>query len=360
MARKSKAPARTPARASSKAPSRRAPAKASRSASKQADQPLVRSAAQRAMASVGRAIVAAAWFPFHSRRACEWTATVALVAAMSGGWLYAKPKLMDRIARTHAEPVSVHLAAPADPNNPGQLNPAIPAEVVTWLSNMVAQRVTNDAFSTDDLEAARQALIATGWLTDALTIERQPRGVVTVRGPWRRPAAVVHDGKDRYLVATDSAPLRVPVGYALRGTEYAIRNPSQPPPRRTGSAENGWPVEIAFGQPWPGADVKAAIDLLALIDQSPVRAQVVGVDLTDFAKDGHLVLVSDSGSRIVWGSPARPDGTVPAGEVAVAERLRRMEAFLQTHRRIDAGYDNLLIYTSTVLTTPSGPRTARP
>lgn len=309
-----------------------------------------------AASNIARLLGTLAMLPFRTRGSTEWFVTAALIIAMVGGWLVLKPTLLDRVAASHAEIVKVELEVPVSPEG----HHLIPNDITQWMMSLVHERVTNDSFATEDLEAARRTLLSTGWLRPDLTIQRHPEGRVAVSGSWRRPAAVVHDGADRYLVAQDSSPLFLPVGFALDRSLYSIRNPSNPPPRRETQRGERWHIEIAYGEAWPGPDVQAAIDLLGLIDQSPVRTQVMGVDLAEFPQDGHLVLVTDSGSRIVWGSPANPDGTVPPGEQPIATRLERMEAFLATHRRIDAGHSNLLIYTPTVLTAPAGPRTARP
>ncbi|MGP1345693.1 MAG: cell division protein FtsQ/DivIB [Phycisphaerales bacterium] len=298
--------------------------------------------------------------PFRSRRSTEWAITTLLIGALVCGWILAKPRLLDRVAGTHADPIAVHIDVPADPNNPGNIAPAIPGRIVEWLTNLVNERATNHAFHTDDLENARQAILSTGWLKNDLTLQRQPKGVIHVRGTWRRPAAIVHDAQDRYLVANDSAPLMLPTGFPIPNTAYIIHNPTMPPPRREAPPDHSWRVQIAYGEPWPGEDVKAAIELLGILDRSPVRAQVMGIDLAAFPADGHLTIITDSNSRIVWGSPSNPDGTAPPGEQPITERLRRLESFLSTHRRIDAGHDHLLIYTPTVMTPPTGPRTARP
>jgi hypothetical protein len=294
--------------------------------------------------------------PFRTRGSTEWAITGLLIAGMVGGWLLLKPALVERVAASHAELVDVQIEVPLTADG----RDIISLEIVHWVRALVLERATNNTFATEDLESARRTVLSTGWLRPDLTIERRPQGIIAVSGSWRRPVAVVHDGPDRYLVGSDGAPLFLPVGFAVPSTAYTIRNPSNPPPRRETRRDERWHVEIAYGEPWPGSDVQAAIDLLGLVEQSEIRTQVMGVDLAAFPADGHLVLITDTGSRIVWGSPANPDGTVPPGEQPIAERLRRMEAFLHTHRRIDAGHANLLIYTPTTMTAPAGPRTARP
>ena len=80
--------------------------------------------------------------------------------------------------------------------------------------------------------------------------------------------------------------------------------------------------------------------------QRPVARQISGVDLSDFLKNGKLTLITDRGTRIVWGSAI---GDSVPGEVKVERKIARLEQNLKEFGRIDANQNRVEIYTPIVL-----------
>ncbi len=154
------------------------------------------------------------------------------------------------------------------------------------------------------------------------------------------PAAVVRKDGAQHLVALDGAILELPPHSNAPDRLFTINNPASPAPRTDTGA-------VAHGVPWLGNDVQAAIALLKLIHNRPdVARQVSGVDLTEYLRATKLVLVTDKGHRIVWGSPI---GDQLPGEVSVERKLARLVQNLKDFGRIDADQPRMEIYTPVVL-----------
>jgi len=183
-----------------------------------------------------------------------------------------------------------------------------------------------DLLSAAQLEAVGTALAQTGWYSLTPRVERVGAGQIAVRGRWRIPAAnVVHKGA-KYLISWDGKPM--PPGVE---SVYSILEPGNGPPR-DGAGERD------YSRPWSGEDVASALELLGRVVEHPWASQVRAIDVREFGSQG-LVIVTERGSRIVWGGrPSKPR----VGEVTTAQKFEHLRQLVQDTRRIDAGYP--LIY----------------
>lgn len=259
------------------------------------------------------------------------------------GWVVGKEPLERYVASMSAPPSEIRFNWPVVAPAKGERSRG-PRE--TWLPNAVRQdlvaiaskELVQDPFSQASLERTRRALLATGWFARVRTIERLPGGRVQVIGDWRVPAAVVrHKGKD-ILVARGGEPLKLPARTPVAaGTLAVIMNPHSGP---SFDAQG----QLAYGLPWPGGDVQSAIDLLTSVRSMPESKRLKGVDLASYMDKGHLTLVTDTGSRIVWGSAP---GEVAPGEVPADRRMGRLKDILA--QRFDAEQPSIAIYTPVVL-----------
>lgn len=265
-----------------------------------------------------------------------------LAAAVVGGVLAFEP-LRQRAAALRAREVSVIFEWPALGPAPsgGHAARAVGwpgAGASTWLSEpyrhelvALAQRtLTSDPFDAAALERTRQALLDTGWFAAVHSVRREPVGVVAGGEPagrvrvvasWRTPAAVVRHGESDYLISADAE--RLPLKYPHGGSGLrVIEGVSFDPPEK-------------LGQRWLGAQVPAALELLATLQASPGYAQVAGVDVSRYAEQKRLTIITDRGTRVVWGSA--PSDFAPL-EPAVATKLHWLAYFATSPehgRRID-------------------------
>jgi hypothetical protein len=93
----------------------------------------------------------------------------------------------------------------------------------------------------------------------------------------------------------------------------------------------------AYGEAWggaDGADVRAALSLLALMTDRPWRGQVAAVDVSEYASRKRLALITKWNTRIVWGG-APGDGLF--GEPSPTVKLGRLDELNRDWGQIDAG-----------------------
>lgn len=221
---------------------------------------------------------------------------------------------------------------------------ASPDQPRTWLPRDEQQRleeVARGALGMDDrpytpeaLARVGSALDATGWYEVAPEVRRVSPGTLVVRGRWRIPAAVVRSGGQDHLISWDAMPL-APVYKPGKATLPAVLDPAKGPPRDSGG-------ERTFGTPWQGEDVGAALELIRTVIGQRWAAQVAGIDVSRYATEGTLVMVTRKGNRVVWGGrPSRPR----LGEVSTKQKLIHLSQLQNDFKSIDAGYP--LIYVNT-------------
>jgi hypothetical protein len=199
----------------------------------------------------------------------------------------------------------------------------LPEAVRTGLERLTAEHLNANPLDREALASASHALAATGWFIGTPRLERLHAGRVRVEARWREPVAVVRSGDRDYLVGADAHLL--PLSYPHRQSGLrAIIAPYAPPPERP-------------GQLWIGGDVEAGLRLLALLQATAAFDQVAGVDVSGWVRDRELVIVTDRGRRVVWGSA--PGDWAP-GEPTTEWKLARLQELRDDPafgRRIDAG-----------------------
>lgn len=210
--------------------------------------------------------------------------------------------------------------------------PNAPAST-TWLPTSVqhdlvaaAQReldASPDPFSVDGIRRVAESAAGSGWFEHIDTVRREPGGTVRVDGRWRVPAAVVRRDND-YVIARkgEILPLAYDVGSAPL---KAIVGASQDAAKAAG--------RLIPGQVWPGADVRAGLDLLALLSTRPWYGQVAAIDVAEYAGKRQLSILTRSGNRIVWGGGL--DDAIP-GQVSAEVRLKRLDVLQHQYGAIDA------------------------
>ena len=254
-------------------------------------------------------------FTEHTWRLISAVLLVGVVTA----WAVARGPLMERVASDRTDPVRVSFEWPVDSSG----NEWLPGSVRVEMERIAHASLTMDPFDRDALEQVASDLERTGWLARVDSVRREPEGIVRIEGAWRAHAAVVEKRGARYLVGMEGEVLLAPTGGMDISRMYTISEPrAEAPTTRDGS--------LAYGVSWLGG-VDDAIALLRAVDGMDGSVRISGVDLSRFAETQHLVLVTEGGSRIVWGSPL---GSGVPGEASVEQKTENL-------RRILANGDDL-------------------
>lgn len=227
---------------------------------------------------------------------------------------------IDRLAvsrLTPADPI-VSITWPRDPSGQVWL-PLVERERIATLTAYAASG--GRALSREPLEEIGRALTDTGWFEGTPTVRWTPEGRILAEGRWRAPAAAVRIGTREHLIDYDARllPLEYPSGDS---NQIFLLNASQPIGK--------------VGEPWAGEDIRAALDLILLLQRDRLLEQVAGIDLGQGRQSGVLSIITDRGARVVWGGG--PQHLRPA-EQPTSVKLSRLRTLLDRTGRIDAGVD---------------------
>ena len=199
-----------------------------------------------------------------------------------------------------------------------------------YLTDVVTACVQSDVLRRDGLIDARNMLIGTGCFTEVRQVRRTQASVVEIDAVFLEPYALIEDAEGTHLVDPSGALL--PSFYQPgKGLHFiAITGVLFPRPQ-------------VVGDTWEGSDVIAAIELVGLLDRMPWRKQIARIDMTGFDRGRPIVLISDTGTRIVWGAPT---GKERALEALSERKLAYLEHQFKRTGRVDGGEGGTLDVTS--------------
>lgn len=296
--------------------------------------------------SASKSKAKAAEFDFASiTREHGGTAVTALVYLLIVvGLVVGSPRLEARAAQKSPEP-TLEIRWPLLPAADGQMPTSwLAPEFQEYLLGVgvAALGSGTDPLSARDLKNVSEALAREGWFDGEPVVRRRANGVLEVSGEWRTHAAVVRSGGSDHLVARGGELL--PAAYQPGQSGLRVITGAGFDLPRNGDAP-------FYGAAWPGGDVQAAIDLLALLSTQTYWFQVAGVDVSSYLSEHRLAIITDEGNRIIWG--AGTDEWSP-GEQSTEVKLQRLKMLYNEFTRIDANQSTIEIFGQDVLIDVSG------
>lgn len=246
-------------------------------------------------------------------------AALLVIACLSVLVLWGVPKLRDRL---DAQAMASGGATTVDYSNaPVWFDGKRRAEV----SERVAMAVGDGSvLDPNRLAKARAALLTTGWFRSIEQVRLADDGGFFVEATFVRPFAVIRHGEFDYLVDDEGRllPMQWTAGHRPAEPHYiAIVGTSEP---NRGD----------YGSPWPGVDVGAGLELARLLIAKPWYAEVAAIDLSQYAEDQTLSLITRNNGRLLWGR-APSDRSV--AEVTPDAKMRTIDYLYASQRRIDSG-----------------------
>ncbi|MCH2132999.1 MAG: hypothetical protein MK116_04530 [Phycisphaerales bacterium] len=198
---------------------------------------------------------------------------------------------------------------------PGWAGPSL----LDHVTSLAESRLNGTTLARGDLQAVHQDLLDSGFFEVVSQVRRSGTDEITVDATLVTPMAKVRDRHGTALI--DTAGNLMPPGCGVSGDVHVvtITNPRYSRPTRP-------------RQTWTGGDVAAAIRVLKQISGAAWIDQVEAIDLTKYAASGSLVLVTDNGSRIVWGSAP---GAEKAMESLQEWKIERLDELHRLSGRID-------------------------
>ncbi|MAT80565.1 MAG: hypothetical protein CMJ29_02835 [Phycisphaerae bacterium] len=187
------------------------------------------------------------------------------------------------------------------------------------LQSLGESQLQGTSLSRADLEATRDQLLSSGFFHEILQVRRSGQNEVTVDATLVTPMARVRDRHGTTLI--DQTARVLPPGCGVSGDVHVVTiiNPRYSRPTSPGDT-------------WNGGDLSAAMRVLDHIQQAHWIHQVQAIDLSRYPATGSLVLITDNGSRVIWGSAP---GDEKAMESLLDRKVARLDRLYQISGRID-------------------------
>ena len=194
------------------------------------------------------------------------------------------------------------------------------------------QQIDGGVLARQDLIDIRSVLIETGWFESIKQVRRVHDDLIHVQATFVTPYAVIRDDDGDHLI--DPRGKLLPRTYPTGANDNFIA-----------IIDSRYDRPNQSGELWPGADINAALRLLRVIAGKPWIDQVTAINVGQYLDDQTLILKTDRGSRIIWGSAP---GEEQAGEALVEQKLKYLEYHHERHGHIDRNHDGAIDITSTV------------
>jgi len=201
---------------------------------------------------------------------------------------------------------------------PLALTPLAEADLKDSVSELLNRDWTDESLCRD--MAVQLSLV--GWVARVNYVRRAADARLEISADYRLPVAMVQHRGDFILV--DVEGVRLPGKYRYAPAWKLVQGVGSPPPKA------GWR--------WVGDDLRAALDLLTLLEKEPFHGQITAVLVENFngrvdPMRSHLELATDrAGGRIRWGSPPG----LEVEENTVGQKLAILAANFRDTGRADA------------------------
>lgn len=220
----------------------------------------------------------------------------ALFGACAGAFVVSQ-RYVDRIATLDTAPEVVIK------NQPVWMSDSLAKQIIASVEPLTPKRATDH-----QLLVERADLLSTNpWVKRVNAVRRQyvnqPGDVIELDCDFRAPVALVHwDGMYRYV---DSEGVVLPEKLSAQQVQYLIRPGNSPTFYIIQGVAR---APKADGTPWPGGDVQAGIEMVALLANQPYANKFIKIDVSNFAgrrspHESQINLVTRDGSEIRWGQP---------------------------------------------------------
>lgn len=171
-----------------------------------------------------------------------------------------------------------------------------------WLDDRLAERLA---------ERFRRS----GWVKDVSWVRKFADGSIRVKCEYRRPVGMVRSGNG--FIPVDLEGYRLPEVYDRLSPGWIMIAgvASLPPP---------------VGQKWEGRDLRAGIQLTAMLFEQPLANRISTIDVTNYGgrrdmSRVHIVMVTHQHTEIRWGSAPGEEIEEPTP----AEKIRNMDQQLR-------------------------------
>ena len=219
-----------------------------------------------------------------------------LVSAVSVSGFVASQRYVDKIEHTDTPP-TVAIAGGA----PAWMNPAIEEQILSLARPKTASQATDR----DVLAQQARSLATSPWVREVKTVRRTyqngPGDVIEIAADFRTPVAMVR-WQDTYWYV-DADGVRLPEHFNAAQVHQMLLAGGKPTFRIIEGVAH-FPDES--GKPWPGKDLRAGLELIALLSDKAYADQITRIDVGNYdgrtnANESQINLITRYDTQVRWG-----------------------------------------------------------
>jgi hypothetical protein len=218
-----------------------------------------------------------------------------------------------------------------------------------WMTDFLADQIVSSvqpttphsAFDRQALVNAYDILAANPWVKKVREVRRAygkaPGDTIVIDCEYRAPAALVQWGD--YYSLVDGEGVKLPEQFTLQQLKKImftsdgrmnirlIQGVKHPPP--------------SPGKKWVGEDLKAGLEMAALLFGKPSAEEILRIDVSNFAgrldpREAQVVLLTREGTEVRWGRP--PSSKDAFIEARWQRKLQYMDWLVREFKRVDGGH----------------------
>tara|TARA_B100000959_G_scaffold286814_1_gene367422 strand:- start:920 stop:1786 length:867 start_codon:yes stop_codon:yes gene_type:complete len=176
-------------------------------------------------------------------------------------------------------------------------------------------------------------MAATGWFTNVNQVRWISDNHAVIDATFLIPYAKVIDKDGEVLIDAQGRRLPTRTGIIVNPKYHfiTIKNTIHARPQR-------------FGLQWNGGDILSALKVLHLIYNKPWATQILSIDLSLWTADGSITFITETPSRLKWGSAPNEERGL---EALADDKIKRLNWLHTNFGRIDKGISVNLDLTNT-------------
>jgi hypothetical protein len=219
-----------------------------------------------------------------------------LLGSICVGGFVVSNRYVERVERRETPPAVVLAGGP-----PAWMNPKIAEQVLSAAQPLVPSPATDRQALAD----RAVALSRSPWVRSVKSLRRTygsaPGDVIEIDAEFRTPVAMVRWQESFWYVDADG--VRLPERFNPSQVQQMTATGGRPLFRIIEGVAH-FPEDV--GKPWPGKDLRAGLELIALLSDKPYADQITRVDVANYdgrvnANESQINLITRYDTQVRWG-----------------------------------------------------------
>ena len=191
------------------------------------------------------------------------------------------------------------------------------------LKNIARAHLSQTTVGRDGLIETANAIEQSGWFTNVHQVKWISDKEASIDATFLTPYAKVKDLKGEVFIDSNGRRLPTRTGSIVNEIDHYITliNPSHNRPQKAGTS-------------WNGDDVLDSLKVLHLIYDKSWLTQIQKIDLSEWGSSGYMTFVTNTPSRLIWGSAPNQERQL---EALAKEKITRLNWLHTNFGKIDKG-----------------------